>query len=376
MENRKLGRTDLDVSAVGLGTEYLVDQPDAKVDTVIGGALDRGINYLDLFYAQPRFRDQMGAALSGARDRVILAAHLGAADVDGQYECTRDPQQCEHFFLDFLERYRTEYTDLLLLHNSDTQEDLDRIMGPEGLLDMATRLRQQGKARYLGFSGHNTATARQIVESGAIDMLMFPVNLTSHAMPGRQELLTACSERNVGLVAMKPYAGGNLLREDASVYVDTYKMGRAGLAGAPLRVDKGEALTPLQCISYVLAQLGVSTVVPGAADLQQLDEALAWVQASASQRDVVALAAAFDTFGTGECVHCNHCLPCPAQIDIGQTLRLLQLGQVEVTAELRAEYAALPAPASGCIECGDCVARCPFGVDATAQLAAAATLFE
>ncbi|MFC1526109.1 aldo/keto reductase [Candidatus Latescibacterota bacterium] len=374
MEYRTLGRTGVEVSAIGLGTEYLIDQPAAKVATVIRGAVDRGISYFDLFFAQPRFRDQMGEALVPCRDRVVLAAHLGAADVDGQYQCIREPQACERFFLDFLRRYRTECADLLYLHNSDTQEDLDLIMGPGGLLEMARRFQQEGKTRFIGFSGHNTSTARRIVESGAVDALMFPVNLTSHAMPGRSELFAACAEHDVGLVAMKPYAGGNLLTDDAAVYVDTYKMGRAGLAGAPLRVEKAGRITAGQCMSYVLSQPEVATVVPGAADLEQLDEAMAWLEAGAPERDVSALLPAFERFGTGECVHCNHCLPCPSEIDIGQTLRLLQLARGELTDAVRQEYEALPAPASDCVECGDCVERCPFGVEVAEQMAEAAAV--
>ncbi|MBT4501410.1 MAG: hypothetical protein HOC74_27020 [Gemmatimonadetes bacterium] len=375
MEYRKLGRTDLQVSAVSLGTEYLIDQSDAKVTTVIRTALDRGVNYFDLFFAQSRFRDQMGTAFAGRRDQAILAAHLGAADINGQYERTRDPQLSEQFFLDFLERYRTDHADLLFLHNSDTQEDLDQMLAPGGLLEMARRFQQEGKTRFIGFSGHNATTSRQIVESGAIDVLMFPVNLTNHSMPGRADLFTACNEQQVGLVAMKPYAGGNLLSDKTAILVDTFKMGRASLDGAPMLMEKAASISPPQCMAYVLDQPSVTTVVPGCADMKQLDEALAWLQASDAEKDISALLPAFERFGTGECVHCNHCLPCPSEIDIGQTLRLMQQAQKEMTPALREEYSAMPANAADCIECGDCVERCPFGVDVTAQMAQTVEFF-
>ena len=301
MEYRKLGRTDLQVSAVSLGTEYLIDQSDAKVTTVIRTALDRGVNYFDLFFAQSRFRDQMGTAFAGRRDQAILAAHLGAADINGQYERTRDPQLSEQFFLDFLERYRTDHADLLFLHNSDTQEDLDQMLAPGGLLEMARRFQQEGKTRFIGFSGHNATTSRQIVESGAIDVLMFPVNLTNHSMPGRADLFTACNEQQVGLVAMKPYAGGNLLSDKTAILVDTFKMGRASLDGAPMLMEKAASISPPQCMAYVLDQPSVTTVVPGCADMKQLDEALAWLQASDAEKDISALLPAFERFGTGGC---------------------------------------------------------------------------
>jgi len=139
MEYRQLGKTGFDVGAVSLGTEYLIDLPRETVVGVIYGAIESGINYFDLFFAQPEFRDNMAAAFDGYREEVFLAAHLGAAHIDGQYEKTRDPELCERFFLDFLTRYRTDHVDVLFLHNSDTREDYDDVMNPGGLLEMARR---------------------------------------------------------------------------------------------------------------------------------------------------------------------------------------------------------------------------------------------
>jgi predicted aldo/keto reductase-like oxidoreductase len=84
----------------------------------------------------------------------------------------------------------------------------------------------------------------------------------------------------------------------------------------------------------------------------------------------------FQQYVEGECVYCNHCLPCPEMIDIGQTIRLLEMAQQHLTVELQAGYEALPAKASDCVECGVCVERCPFGVDVTTKMRQAVALFE
>lgn len=78
----------------------------------------------------------------------------------------------------------------------------------------------------------------------------------------------------------------------------------------------------------------------------------------------------------GECCYCNHCLPCPSMIDVGQTLRLVDRAEFAVTPDMRAEYNALPAKAFECIECGDCTGRCPFGVDVISKMRRAAEIFE
>ena len=76
------------------------------------------------------------------------------------------------------------------------------------------------------------------------------------------------------------------------------------------------------------------------------------------------------------CVHyCNHCLPCPAQIDIGQTIRLFEMAQQEMTPGVRSAYEKMVAHASDCVQCGACEERCPFGVQVIDKMAQAAALF-
>ena len=376
MEFSKLGRTELDVGKVGLGTEYLIDLPRETVVNVIQSAVRQGVNYFDLFFAQPKFRDNMGAAFKGYRDNVILAAHLGSSDNNGQYEKTRDPKVCEHFFHDFLTRYETEYVDIVFLHNIDPQEDYDDVMSSVGLLEMAIRLQKEGKARFIGFSGHNTTTSLQAVKSGQIDVLMFPVNLASHAMPGRNELLEACGVEQVGLVAMKPYAGGNLLSEESLIKVADMQMGRKQTPGARMRFTKSAKITPAQCLSYALDQKGVSTVVPGCANMEHLEAALGYLNAAEQEKEYSVLLPDFAEYKTGQCVYCNHCLPCPAEIDIGLTLRLSHKAKRDLTPELRAEYNEMAATASDCIQCGDCMERCPFGADVISHMERALEMFE
>jgi len=84
----------------------------------------------------------------------------------------------------------------------------------------------------------------------------------------------------------------------------------------------------------------------------------------------------FGRYVDGECVYCNHCLPCPALIDIGQVNRLLDAAQLGITESLRSAYRALPVAASACTECGVCVERCPFGVEVVVRMRQAADIFE
>ncbi len=352
METRKLGRTGLTVGAVGLGTEYLNGQPGAVVTEVLREAIDRGVNYIDVLFAFADYRDNMAAAIAGRRDRLVLAGHLGCAETDGQYRRSRDIEENRRLFHDLLTRLQTDHVDILVLQNVDPGDDYEQLVVPGGLLDLARSLQREGKARYLGLSCHDAALARQAVESGQLDVLMYPVNPAAATEPGAAELFEACMRRGVGLVAMKPFGGGELLQ--------------------PQNPNRA---TPVQCLAYTLSRVGVSTAVPGVQSVAELRAALAYLEATPAEKDFQALVAGAGA-ATGSCVYCNHCLPCPSGIDIGRTTRLLVTAGYGLTAGLRAEYAALPALASECSECGICAERCPFGVDVIENMRQAARLLE
>ena len=369
MEYRKLGRTGLDVGVIGLGMEYLHKRSRETVVSVVREAIELGVNYFDLVFSF--HLDNLAVAFEGCRDRIFLTGHLGSTEKDGQYRKSRSVKKSEAFFLDLLSRLGTDHVDVLFLHNCDRQKDYEKLMDPKGILGLARRFRQEGKARFLGFSGHTVSTALQAVESGEIDVLMLPVNLAANAVPGKKDLLKACVAHGVGVVAMKPFAGGKLLSDVRTVRVSGYQMG-----GAALKLKKTAPITPVQCLSYTLSQVGVCTAVPGCQDVGQLSAALAYLEATEEERDFSALLAEFEQYVAGECVYCNHCLPCPEEIDIGQLNRLVDGAQQGVSDELGATYDALPTKASACTECGACVKRCPFEVDVIAKMGQAVELFE
>lgn len=369
MKYRMLGATGLKVSEISLGTEYLINIPEDEAIQVIGEAIDRGINYFDLFFAQPGFRDTMAKALDPCREKVILAAHLGAVVRDGQYDRSRDVKDCEHYFHDFLTRYHTDYADVLFLHNSDGDEDFKEIMKPGGLYESALELKKQGKCRHIGFSTHTVESGLKAIEVPGIGIIMFPVNLASHAVPGKEAFYRRCAEKNIGLVAMKPYAGGKLLQEQSRMELENVHS-----AGGKMVIEKTTRLGAADCLAYVLSRTGLSCVVPGCASVKHLEEALAYYERE--DRDFSLFLEEYGQFTKGECTYCNHCLPCPVGIDIGQSLRLADMAASGVSPELTKAYRAMDTAPSACIRCGACEARCPFDVATMDRLARSAASFE
>jgi hypothetical protein len=371
MEYRRLGRTGLGVSAVSLGTEHLLGLPRETVIAVIREAIDRGINYFDVVFSHPEYLDDLGAAFRGHRERVFLTGHLGSTVKDGQYCRAESAKTSEAFFLDVLSRLNTAYVDVLHLHNLNTAREWANASKPGARLERACRLRDEGKARFIGISGHYANVVSGAIDTGQVDVVMFPVNLLGHAVPGRMELQDRCVQRDIGLVAMKPYGGGKLLS-----YKGTFRVAKYHTGGETFKARMPSGVTPVQCLSYVLAQVGVSTALVGLKAPSEVAAALDILDATETARDFSRLVSAFGRAVEGECVYCNHCLPCPVVIDIAQVSRLVDAAQSGITGSLRLAYGALPTSASACTECGVCVQRCPFGVEVIAKVRQAVEVFE
>jgi predicted aldo/keto reductase-like oxidoreductase len=371
LEYRKLGRTGLDVSTIGLGGAHNMQfMPQKSVASIVQAALDNGINYIDLYSANPFVRDKMGFALKGKREKAIVTAHLGVSEKHGQYCRTRDAGECSKFFVDFLSRLGTEWVDILMLHFIDLEEDYEKAFNG-GMLSLARKYQSDGKARFIGMSSHNLEVSLKAVTSGQIDVLMYPINITNSAMPDREKLLNACVSEAVGLVAMKPFAGGTLLQGSAEVFTDTLSSGWRSF-----HRKHSISATPIQCISYVLSQEGVSCVVPGIKNDAELQEALRFLNASSEEKSFDSLVETFARHLEGGCVYCNHCLPCPSSIDIARVIRLVETSKHVFSKDLYSEYSQLAAKASDCTECEACLKRCPFNVDVISKMREAQRLFE
>jgi len=371
LEYRKLGRTGLNVSAIGLGgAQYMQMLPQKYVTSIVHEALDKGINYIDLFSANPGIRDKIGLALEGKREKTIVAAHLGVSEKRGQYCRTRNEGESQKFFTDFLSRLRTDWVDILMLHFIDLEDDYERAFNG-GILEIAQKYQSEGKARFIGMSSHDLEVSLKAVRSGYIDVLMYPINMTNNAMPNRETLLNACITEKVGLVAMKPFAGGTLLRGNAGVFTDSLSSGWRSF-----HRKHAISSTPIQCISYVLSQAGVSTVVPGIRSVSELQEILLFINADSEEKSFNVLVENYDRYLEGGCVYCGHCLPCPASIDIARVNRLVDTAKHVFTENLYSEYNELTAKASDCTECKKCMERCPFHVDVISHMKEAKRLFE
>lgn len=391
MKYRELGRTGLKVSEIGIGTEYLVKANKAVIKDVVSAAVEAGCNYFDVLFDNPDYLDGFGEAFDGIRDKVIITAHIPVLDSIEKYK---------ERFNDFLNRVKCEYVDIQFISCCDREEVYNAVADPAGQtveeirirtmgqdyilkqhgghLKYARTLQEQGKVKHLGFSTHVLPTAIRAIKDGYFDVLMFPVNPIFDALPGkagmenltelwdlavgykkigiseeRKELHKLSMLTQTGLIAMKPFAGGWLFNPD-------------------LNAD----ITAVQLLSYALSQTGVTAVVPGVGNINQLKSCLKYLDASKEEKDFSCMLTKLNWNPKDKCMYCNHCQPCRAGIDIAQINKLYDLaaryGMNEV---IKKEYNAIENKPSRCIGCGDCTSRCPFGINVPDRMKIASEMF-
>lgn len=381
MNYRRLGKTDLMVSEIGFGAEWLERHNYEECKAIIDRAGELGINILDCWMCEPNVRTNIGKALAGQREKWYIQGHIGSTWQDGQYVRTRNVEKCREAFEDLLSRLQTDYIDLGMIHFVDQDSDWEAAMnGP--YMEYVKELKKSGKIRHIGMSTHNPAMAKKAAESGIVEMLLFSINPAFDLLPptdnldnyfvdkyqeelngidpARTELYMLCEQHDVGLTVMKPYAGGRLFDEKRSPF--------------------GVALTPVQCIHYCLTRPAVAAVMAGYDSPEHVEQAVAYETATDKEKDyaTVLANAPYHTFGQGECTYCGHCKPCPMNIDIAMVNKYYDLAsmQPEVPATVREHYLSLEHHAKECIGCQSCESRCPFGVKIAARMKQTAELFQ
>ncbi len=379
MKYRQLGKTDLFVSEIGFGTEWMERHNREEVTAVVRACEEQGINIFDCWMAEPNVRSNLGHAIQGHRDKWIIQAHIGSTQQGGQYVRTRDLTHVIPAFEDNLTRMHTDYIDIGVINYVDEQADFDLAMHG-GFLDHVHKLKAQGKIRYVGLSTHNPRIGKLAVESGEVDMIMFSLNPAfdmcppsenindlfketyegglSGIAPEREELYKLCEARGVGITVMKAYAGGRLFDAKLSPF--------------------GVAMTPVQCIHYALTRPAVASVMVGSETPEHVLAAVAYETASAEEKDYATVLANAPLHAyTGQCTYCGHCAPCPRDIDVAMVNKLYDLATMSSTLpdSVADHYRCLEANASDCIGCGGCENRCPFGVKVIQRMEKAKALF-
>lgn len=290
MKTRSLGRSGLEVSALGFGCMGLDFGYATKVTRsegvdLIRAAVDRGVTFFDTaeVYGPYTNEEMVGEALEGLHDKVVIATKFGMNIVDGQMQGLNSrPEQIRAVAEASLKRLRVEVIDLFYQHRVDPEVPIEDVAGT------VKDLIAQGKVRHFGMSEPGAETVRRAHAVQPVAVLQNEYSMWTRG-PETNGILEACEELGIGLVPYSPLGKGFLTGAMSS----ETKLGEGDFRSrlprfTPEAMAKNQALvdllksvaeakgaTPAQiALAWLLAQKPWIVPIPGTTKLPRLEENL------------------------------------------------------------------------------------------------------
>ncbi len=316
MKKIRLGKTELMVGASSFGALPVQRLSTEDACKLLRKAYELGMNYFDTAHGYTDSEEKIGLALSDVRKDIIISTKSPAKDKKTLLEQVQMS----------LERMKTDYIDILQLHNPDVlpdPEDPDSTYG--GLLEA----KKKGWVRHIGITNHSLARAVAAVKSGKYETIQYP--FSSLATDEEVELTRLAKQEDVGFIAMKGLSGG--LITNAATTFSFIK-----------QYDNVVPIWGIQRESELLEFIEMEKNPPAYDDAMK----------ALIEKDRRELAGNF-------CRGCGYCKPCPAQIDIPTMARMSLLlrrspYQRYMTEEFREKMLVI----EQCRHCGACMSRCPY----------------
>lgn len=333
MEYRILGKTGLSVSMMGLGGIPIQRIDAAGTRILIEALVENGVNYIDTARGYSVSEEYLGHALDGLRNKFILATKSMARTKEAM---AKDIDISLH-------NLRTDYIDLYQVHNPSLDQ-LAQVVAENGALEALQDAKAAGKIGHIGVTAHSVEVFEKALELDWVETIMFPYNIVESQ---GEDLIKRCAEKNVGFIVMKPLAGGAI--ED-----------------------------PALAMRYICANSDVSVIIPGMAEVSELNQNLEAVNNTTplSESERTKIDAIRKELGTQFCRRCGYCAPCTVGISI-PNMFLFEgyLRRYGLAQWARGRYETLPKTASDCIECGLCETRCPYNLPIREMLKRTAAAF-
>jgi predicted aldo/keto reductase-like oxidoreductase len=251
LPTRPFGNNAQQISILGLGGHHLGDAKDeATAIQIVHEAVDGGITFFDNCWEYHRGKSEnwMGKGLKGRRDKVFLMTKVCTHGRDG----TLATQMLEQS----LRRLQTDHLDLWQIHGVSFDNDPDLFIRPGGAAEALSKAKQEGKVRFLGFTGHKAPELhlKMLATGFPFDAVQMPLNAFDANFHSFEQLvLPELNKRNIAALGMKPFTGKG----------EPLKKGLLGLG----------VITPEEALRYAMS-LPVTTTITGMEKIEILHQNL------------------------------------------------------------------------------------------------------
>lgn len=323
MEKRRLGRTGLMVSALGLGGIGFIGQYRKSKDQalkVINMALDAGVNFIESARAYFDSEEIIGEVMKTRRKECFLATK----------SYLRSAAQMEKEIERSLSALKTDYIDLYQIHHIQYLYELENVLGPTGSYAALLSAKKEGVIGHIGVTSHNPKILEEVLRTNKFDTVQYPFNPAETEF--YEKITPVCKELDIGSIIMKPLCGGRLKSVESA-------------------------------LSFILSH-DISTVIPGCVTPEQmeLDIKIAEEYRSLTGEEKLALSEEIKKLPDQFCRRCRYCEGvCPQELKISDVFRCEEYLILNAT-YARNEYKSLEKLADACIDCGKCEEICPYNL--------------
>jgi predicted aldo/keto reductase-like oxidoreductase len=330
MKYRKLGRTKLETSIIGIGGGAFAgkEKTSELAYNVIKTSVEKGINLLET--AEDYEEEKLSSAVKEMRNRIIL--------VSKSFSSTKD--EMKKSIEKSLKKLHTDSIDIYMMHTVDSIDSLNfRIKN--GVLEALKEARKDGKINWIGITTHNISTAIEAVKTNEFDVIEVPYCIGAYET---EKVFEYTKKYNVGVIAMRPLGGG--------ILVD--------------RSKRNKIMNVKNALEYVLSNENISCALIGMSSIEHAKEnikVISSLQLSKIKREEIEKDCE-KILGKRFCRGCLICMPCKKHgwsFPIDQLMRIWTYYFIYKIDGALEEYKKISLTKK-CYYCKECEKKCPYNI--------------